>query len=193
MYKETQVQDSQYPWRKRQADSTKGVKFFLEIILEHYFPSACLVNSVSPITLGWPKSQVLLSDGMGKTRHFWPTQYFFKHKYFSTGTIISTFPYRKLIQTYKISDILSLIFKCLGMDKTQGFLSGTSGKEPACQCRRHKGRGFNPWVRKIPWRRAWQPTPVFLPGESHGRRSPEYNSPWPHKESDMTEVTQHST
>ena len=32
-------------------------------------------------------------------------------------------------------------------------------------------RGFHPWVRKIPWRRAWQPTPVFLPGESHGQRS----------------------
>ena len=46
-----------------------------------------------------------------------------------------------------------------------------SGKEPACQCRRHSRRGFNAWVRKIPWRRAWQPTPVFLPGESHGQRS----------------------
>ena len=43
-----------------------------------------------------------------------------------------------------------------------------SDKESACQCRR---LGFNPWVRKIPWRRAWQPTPVFLPGESHGQRS----------------------
>ena len=31
--------------------------------------------------------------------------------------------------------------------------------------------GFNPWVRKIPWRRGWQPTPVFLPGESHGQKS----------------------
>ena len=40
------------------------------------------------------------------------------------------------------------------------------GKEPACQRRRHKRHGFNPWVGKIPWRRAWQPTPVFLPGES---------------------------
>ena len=40
-----------------------------------------------------------------------------------------------------------------------------SGKEPACQCRRH---GFNPWVRKILWRRKGQPTPVFLPGKSHG-------------------------
>ena len=45
------------------------------------------------------------------------------------------------------------------------------GKEPACQCRRHKRRGFSPWVGKIPWRRAWQPTPVFLPGESRGPRS----------------------
>ena len=46
------------------------------------------------------------------------------------------------------------------------------GKEPARQCRRHKRQGgFDPWVRKIPWRRKWQPTPVFLPGESHGRRS----------------------
>ena len=43
-----------------------------------------------------------------------------------------------------------------------------SGKEPTCQCRR---RGFDPWVGKIPWRRKWQPTPVFLPGESPGQRS----------------------
>ena len=39
------------------------------------------------------------------------------------------------------------------------------------QCRRCKGCGFDPWVKKMPWRRAWQPTPVFLPGESHGQRS----------------------
>ena len=48
---------------------------------------------------------------------------------------------------------------------------GASGKEPACQCRRHKRREFDPWVRKIPWGRAWHPTPVFLPGESHGQRN----------------------
>ena len=52
-----------------------------------------------------------------------------------------------------------------------GFPGCASGKEPACQCRRHKRCRFDPWVRKIPWRRAWQPTPVFLPGESHGQRS----------------------
>ena len=53
----------------------------------------------------------------------------------------------------------------------KGFPGGTSGKEHVCQCRRCKRLRFNPWVRKIPWRRAWQPTPVFLPGESHGQRS----------------------
>ena len=51
------------------------------------------------------------------------------------------------------------------------FPGGVSGKEPACQCRRHKRRRFNPWVRKMPWRRAQQPTPLPLPGEFHGQRS----------------------
>ena len=50
---------------------------------------------------------------------------------------------------------------------------GTSGKEPSCQCRRCYRRGFDPWVRKSPWRRAWQPTPIFFPGESHAQRSVE--------------------
>ena len=48
---------------------------------------------------------------------------------------------------------------------------------------------FDPWVGKIPWRRKWQPTPVFLPGESHGQRSLAGYSPWGCKESDTTEVT----
>ena len=47
---------------------------------------------------------------------------------------------------------------------------------------------FDPWGRKIPWRRAWQPTPVFLPGESHGQRSLVGYSPWSRKESDTTEL-----
>ena len=50
-------------------------------------------------------------------------------------------------------------------DIVRGFPGGTSGKKLACLCRRHKRHGLVPWVRKIPWRRAWQPTPVFLPGK----------------------------
>ena len=51
------------------------------------------------------------------------------------------------------------------------FPCGTSGKEPTSQCRRRKRCEFDPWVGKIPWRRAQQSTPVFLPRESHGQRS----------------------
>ena len=51
------------------------------------------------------------------------------------------------------------------------FPGGTNSKEPACQCRRHKRCDFDPWVRKIPWRRARQLTPVSLPRASPGRRS----------------------
>ena len=47
----------------------------------------------------------------------------------------------------------------------------------------------NPWVGKILWRRKWQPTPVFLPGESHGQRSLVGYSPQGHREPDMTEAT----
>ena len=49
--------------------------------------------------------------------------------------------------------------------------------------------GFDPWVGKMPWRRAEQPSPVFLPGESHGQRSLVGYSPWGRQESDMTEAT----
>ena len=63
-------------------------------------------------------------------------------------------------------------------------------KKPACQCRRHKKRGFHPWVGKIPWKREWQLTPIFVPGESHGQKKSLVGySPWGHKESDMTEAT----
>ena len=61
-----------------------------------------------------------------------------------------------------------------------------SGKEPTCQCRRWR-RGFHPWVGKIPWRRAQQPTPVSLPGESHGQRNLAGYSLWGHIESDTAE------
>ena len=57
-------------------------------------------------------------------------------------------------------------------------------KESVCICRRS---GFNPWVRKIPWRRKWQPTPVSVPGKFHGQTSLVGCSPWGHKELGMTE------
>ena len=66
-----------------------------------------------------------------------------------------------------------------------GLPGVASGKEPACQCMLDRRRFDLCWVEKIPWRRKWQPTPVFLPGESHGQRSRAGYSPWGYKESDM--------
>ena len=59
-----------------------------------------------------------------------------------------------------------------------GFPGGSDGKRICLQRRRP---GFNPWVRKIPWRSEWLPTPLFLPGEFHGQRSLAGYSPWYHK------------
>ena len=69
-----------------------------------------------------------------------------------------------------------------------GFPSSSVVKESACQYRRHRVCSFDPWVRKIPWRRTWQPTPVFLPGKSHGQRSLVGYTPWVAK-SDTTDHT----
>ena len=64
------------------------------------------------------------------------------------------------------------------------FPGGASGKESACQWRRCKRCDLNPWVGKIPWRRKWQPTPVFLPGKFHRQRNLAGYSLWGHKELD---------
>ena len=59
--------------------------------------------------------------------------------------------------------------------------------ESPCEGRRWRRQEFDPWVRKIPWRRKWQPTPKFLLGKFHRQRNLEGYSPWDCKESDMTE------
>ena len=79
------------------------------------------------------------------------------------------------------------LYICLGLP------GGASGQEPACQCKRHKRHGFDPWVGKISRRRAGPPTPVFLPRESHGQRSLAGYSPWGHKGSGVTEVVAQHT
>ena len=79
------------------------------------------------------------------------------------------------VRKWSMHDSKPLLFdsRTYAFDHYYGWVGGhprlCSGKESACQCRRP---GFDPWVRKIPWRRKWQSTPVFLPGESHGQRSP---------------------
>ena len=83
-----------------------------------------------------------------------------------------------LKRQYEISAIhFRFIFRMptsRGCDWYMGLPQWLISKECACQCRRH---GFDPWVRKIPWRRKWQPTPAFLPRKYHGQRSLVGNSP----------------
>ena len=95
--------------------------------------------------------------------------------HFSTGTII----HLVLVQA-----------SCQGVSIVSDFPAANS-KELACQSRGRERRKFDPWVWKIAWRRAWQPTPVFLPGESYGERSLVGYSPRGHKESDRPEATEH--
>ena len=83
-----------------------------------------------------------------------------------------------ILRQYEISAIhFRFIFRMptsRGCDWYMGLPQWLISKECACQCRRH---GFDPWVRKIPWRRKWQPTPAFLPRKYHGQRSLVGNSP----------------
>ena len=87
------------------------------------------------------------------------------------------------------------IYVCLPMFETfyrilMGFPGGSSGKESGCQCRSRRRYRFNPWVRKIPWRKKWQPIPVFLSGKFHGQRCLAGYSPKCCKELDITEATE---
>ena len=88
-----------------------------------------------------------------------------------------------LILGFQLSSLLRLGLGC------GSFPGGSSGKESTCQYRRHNRLRLDPRVRKIPWRRAWQPIPVLSPGESNGPRSMAGYSPWGCKESDRTEAT----
>ena len=76
------------------------------------------------------------------------------------------------------------VFLCQILEVSMGFPGGSEVKASAWNV---GDPGSIPGLGKIPWRRKWQPTPVLLPGESHGGRSLGGYSPWGHKESDTTE------
>ena len=101
----------------------------------------------------------------------------------------SKFCFNFLLPLINSLDMCTYNLKIYCLFNVKGFPGGASGKEPTCQCRRHKRCRFLLLVGKIPWRRAYQPTPVFLPGESYGQRRLAGYSPQGLKESDMPEVT----
>ena len=79
------------------------------------------------------------------------------------------------------------LYLCILRTVFLGFPGGAFGKESTCQCKRHRDSGLIPGVGKIPWKRTWHPTPVFLPGKFHGQRSLVGYSPGGCKELDTTE------
>ena len=129
-----------------------------------------------PLTLFPRAASRILSRGLGLYQRQGDS---FKAKFINLGEI-SNFPF--LTQLPRLFS--SLLSKLLLPSPHPGFPGDSDSEESTCQCRRS---GFNPWVGKIPWRREWQPTPVFLPGEFHGLRRLAGYSPWAHKESDTTE------
>ena len=97
-------------------------------------------------------------------------------------SFLQMFSHISYILNYKISAPSSITLR--GGSAVWGF---PGDKESTCQCRRCKRWGFDPWIRKSCWWRRWQLTPLFLPGKSRQQRSLVGNSPWGHKNSDMTE------
>ena len=86
------------------------------------------------------------------------------------------------------NEIISFAVTWMDLEIIIGFQGGASGKERTCQCRRYKRHKSHPWVRKIPWRRKQQPTPGFLPGESHAWWATVHRV----TELDTTEATEHT-
>ena len=77
-------------------------------------------------------------------------------------------PNHRMVNTMDFTPGISNVIRHINLSKD--FPGCSVGKEPTCQCSWCRRLGFNSWFRKIPWRRAWQPTPVFLPGKSHGQK-----------------------
>ena len=87
---------------------------------------------------------------------------------------------------------LVVLSHCCALFAWSGFPNGSVGKESDYNAGDRRCR-FDSWVRKIPWGKKWQPSPVFLPEKSHGQRSLASYSQWGHKESDRAEQLSMST
>ena len=92
------------------------------------------------------------------------------------------------VQTFVMENTLGLFQNVYLSPPFAGLSRWASCKEPACQSRRYRRGEFHPWVGKIPRRRIWQLSPIFLPGESHGQRSLAGYSPQCHIELDTLEA-----
>ena len=143
--------------------------FYLEGSLESTGASRILGAGVG---VGWG----LVMMAFIKVRYFRPllvvNSYFSKWYLEGTGKLYTTL---FLLWTTYIKNGLKVSERMLNSLFMLGFPCSLVGKESDCNA---GGPGFDPWVRKIPWRRKWQPISVFLPEESHRQRSLTGYSPW---------------
>ena len=130
----------------------------------HPMDSVCGAPSFSTVTswAGFERAALGLSLAHGKCWGIFTPNKLCECKWISAVTP----PWLQLPE--QLATWLSLLGSSL---QSSGLPWWLRSKESACQCRRLKRHRFSPLVRKIPWRRAWKPTPVFLPGELHGQRS----------------------
>ena len=114
----------------------------------------------------------------------WPFRFLGIHKSFQNSPWTSHLQFSS--EVFFFFFVVSLLFAStfINTSGSCGLPRWQGGKESAWQCRRRRRCGFSPWVRKSPWRRKWQPTPVFVSGKFHGQRSLAGYSPWGFKESD---------
>ena len=146
-----------------------------------------IVTERSGVARGPDSSEEFLAKGPGELFKFTNCSEFYcsvnyisilnyQVSYVTVTFVFINYTYIKLILKNSIENIFIFIqiFKSLYL----GLPLWLSSKEPTCQCRRH---GFDFWVGKIPGRRKWKPTPVFLPGKSHGQRHIVGYIPRPHR------------
>ena len=130
------------------------------------------------------RASFLMTFAMGRVPHSGPQQQRFSLSlaYETFKTCHPNFPSLALGQTKSGGKFTNSWNK-------KGASRWLNGKESTCQCMRCRRYGFDPWVRKIPWKRKWQPTVVFLPRKFYGQRIFVGYRPWGYKESDMCEHT----
>ena len=148
--------------------------------IQDWFPLG-LTGLISLLSKGL--SWVFSSTTVWKHQILWHSAFFMiqlSHPYMTTGKTIAwtrwTFVGRVISLLFNMLFRLVIAFLYIKLFSSiitnphlKELFRGWSSKEYTCQCRGRKRWGFDPWVGKIPWRRKWQPAPVFLLGKSHGQ------------------------
>ena len=147
------------------------------------WPTECSTFTESPFRI-WNSSTGIPSPPLALFVEMFPKAYLTSHSMISGSRWVITplwssglwrsFLYSSSV--YSCHNIYVLIYTHKWLPRW------LSDKESTCQCKRHRRRGFNSWVIKIPWRRKWQATPIFLPRKFHGQRMLAACSPWVHEE-----------